>query len=198
MSSFACPWEAGGRGQGCPDADSPSAPLRFPSGSSAAPSEPVQRSYSPPEAGGTVGCAELSGRRGLTISGVVAVFAGARASLEVPPRSQSHLGACVGCLVASDSLSGRGAGARVQWWLKLSGWLLSLLPCLASSSGLCTLLSGFCGPCSIAVFPRHRPQLLPRPAAFRKSRQDSASPVVQMLGPTAVSACALRDGTRTW
>nr|XP_019611822.1 PREDICTED: WD repeat-containing protein 90 isoform X4 [Rhinolophus sinicus] len=36
-----------------------------------------------------------------------------------------------------------------------------------------------------AVFPRHMPQLLPHPAAFSKSRQDSASPVVQMLGPTA-------------
>ncbi|KAM7148990.1 WD repeat-containing protein 90 [Molossus nigricans] len=36
-----------------------------------------------------------------------------------------------------------------------------------------------------AVFLRHVPQLLPRPVAFSMSRQDSVSPVVQMLGPTA-------------
>nr|KAF6272204.1 hypothetical protein mMyoMyo1_020533 [Myotis myotis] len=36
-----------------------------------------------------------------------------------------------------------------------------------------------------AGFPRHVPQLLPRPGSFSKSRQDSVSPVVQTLGPTA-------------
>ncbi|XP_016076183.1 PREDICTED: WD repeat-containing protein 90 [Miniopterus natalensis] len=38
---------------------------------------------------------------------------------------------------------------------------------------------------SKAVSSRHVPQLLPRPVAFSKSRQDSVSPVVQMLGPIA-------------
>ncbi|ELK28424.1 WD repeat-containing protein 90, partial [Myotis davidii] len=47
-----------------------------------------------------------------------------------------------------------------------------------------------------AGFPRRVPQLLPRPGPFSKSRQDSVSPVVQTLGPTAVSACALRDGAK--
>ncbi|XP_014398511.1 PREDICTED: WD repeat-containing protein 90 isoform X3 [Myotis brandtii] len=47
-----------------------------------------------------------------------------------------------------------------------------------------------------AGFPRHVPQLLPRPGPFSKSRLDSVSPVVQTLGPTAVSACALRDGAK--
>uniref|UniRef100_G1PFR4 WD repeat-containing protein 90 n=1 Tax=Myotis lucifugus TaxID=59463 RepID=G1PFR4_MYOLU len=36
-----------------------------------------------------------------------------------------------------------------------------------------------------AGFPRHVPQLLPRPGPFSRSRPDSGSPVVQTLGPTA-------------
>ncbi|XP_045426288.1 WD repeat-containing protein 90 isoform X2 [Pipistrellus kuhlii] len=36
-----------------------------------------------------------------------------------------------------------------------------------------------------ADFPRHVPQLLARPVPFRKSRQDSVSPVAQVRGPAA-------------
>lgn len=42
-------------GRAVPEADSPSTPPRFPSGSSHAPSELVQKSGFPPEAGGPVG-----------------------------------------------------------------------------------------------------------------------------------------------
>lgn len=50
--------------------------------------------------------------------------------------------------------------------------------------------------CFIAVFPRHVPQLLSHLVTFSKPKQDKVSPEVQMLGPTAVSACVLRD--RAW
>lgn len=68
-----------------------------------------------------------------------------------------------------------------------------LLPHPSQASSLCSVGSALC---FIAGFPRHVPQLLPRPGPFSKSRQDSVSPVVQTLGPTAVSARALRDGAK--
>ncbi|XP_054570544.1 WD repeat-containing protein 90 [Eptesicus fuscus] len=42
-----------------------------------------------------------------------------------------------------------------------------------------------------ADFPRHVPQLLPRPVPFGKSRQDSVSPGVQVLGPAASGQASL-------
>lgn len=86
----------------------------------------------------------------------------------------------------------------MQWWAAADE-VASLLPCLVPSatsfSRLFTLLMGSTL-CFIADFPRHVPQLLPRPVPFSKSRQDSVSPVAQMLGPTAVSACAIREGAK--
>lgn len=193
MSSSAYPREVGGRGQGGPYSDSPSAPLRFPSGSPAAPSELVQRNCSPPEAGGPVGRAELGGKWGPgTVSGVV--------NSEVQCLQGSGL---AWRLVIWEALCRVSGGLKLSSWEGCWGlgavvgscshccpaWCLRPRP---QASALCS--TGSAALCFVAVFLRHAPQLLPRPVAFSKSRQDSVSPVVQMLGPTAVSACAVRDG----
>lgn len=192
MSGPACPEEAaeGGAGQSL-DADSPSAPPRFPSVSSRASSEPAQKSRSPPEAG-------QRGQRGRAAwqEWVLTLFGGGEPGRTGPGGAGPGLEAVLGCRTEREVAWGawwfsdppaphcRGPGGKLGlqlWaWLRRSG--PGPGPCSPHASALCSHI------CSFPVFREPVLELLPHPVAFSNPFPDSVSPVARMFGPTAVSA----------